>query len=378
MDLNEFKAGRLIKVQNFKAFQPEKINLFYSWADAELSILLEKATLKLGELSAFSELVPNIDHFIKMHVIKEATLSSRIEGTQTNMEEAMLREQDVQPEKRNDWREVNNYILAMNESINQLQQLPLSSRLLKNAHDILMQGVRGEHKQPGLFRKSQNWIGGASINDAAFVPPLWQEVNPLMGDLENLLHNDASGLPHVMRVALAHYQFETIHPFLDGNGRIGRLMITLYFVSNGILNKPVLYLSAFLEKNKSLYYDNLTRVRSHNDLKQWLKFFLVGITETSEQSVAGLKKIIALKTECEEKRIYKLNKKIKNAKILLDYLFEQPIVTVEDVSTATGLSLVSSYGLIDDFVKLKILDEMTGFKRNRMFVFEEYFKIFNS
>ncbi len=378
MDLNEFKAGRLIKVQDFKAFQPEKINLFYSWADAELSLLLEKATLKLGELSAFSELVPNIDHFIKMHVIKEATLSSRIEGTQTNMEEAMLREQDLQPEKRNDWREVNNYILAMNESINQLQRLPLSSRLLKNAHEILMQGVRGEHKQPGLFRKSQNWIGGASINDAAFVPPLWQEVNPLMGDLENLLHNDASGLPQVMRIALAHYQFETIHPFLDGNGRIGRLMITLYFVSNGILKKPVLYLSAFLEKNKSLYYDHLTRVRTNNDLKQWLKFFLVGITETSEQSVTGLKKIIALKAECEEKRIYKLNKKIKNAKILLDHLFEQPIVTVEDVSRATSLSLVSSYALIDDFVKLKILHEMTGFKRNRMFVFEEYFKIFNS
>jgi len=378
MDLNEFKAGRLIKVQDFKAFQPEKINLFYSWADAELSLLLEKATLKLGELSAFSELVPNIDHFIKMHVIKEATLSSRIEGTQTNMEEAMLREQDLQPEKRNDWREVNNYILAMNESINQLQRLPLSSRLLKNAHEILMQGVRGENKQPGLFRKSQNWIGGASINDAAFVPPLWQEVNPLMGDLENLLHNDASGLPQVMRIALAHYQFETIHPFLDGNGRIGRLMITLYFVSNGILKKPVLYLSAFLEKNKSLYYDHLTRVRTNNDLKQWLKFFLVGITETSEQSVTGLKKIIALKDECEEKRIYKLNKKIKNAKILLDHLFEQPIVTVEDVSRTTSLSLVSSYALIDDFVKLKILHEMTGFKRNRMFVFEEYFKIFNS
>jgi Fic family protein len=378
MDLNEFKAGRLIKVQDFKAFQPEKINLFYSWADAELSLLLEKATLKLGELSAFSELVPNIDHFIKMHVIKEATLSSRIEGTQTNMEEAMLREQDLQPEKRNDWREVNNYILAMNESINQLQRLPLSSRLLKNAHEILMQGVRGENKQPGLFRKSQNWIGGASINDAAFVPPLWQEVNPLMGDLENLLHNDASGLPQVMRIALAHYQFETIHPFLDGNGRIGRLMITLYFVSNGILKKPVLYLSAFLEKNKSLYYDHLTRVRTNNDLKQWLKFFLVGITETSEQSVTGLKKIIALKAECEEKRIYKLNKKIKNAKILLDHLFEQPIVTVEDVSRTTSLSLVSSYALIDDFVKLKILHEMTGFKRNRMFVFEEYFKIFNS
>lgn len=378
MDIKQFKAGNLVKVLDYKAFQPEKVNVSYSWADPELNLLLEKATLRLGELSAFSELVPNIDHFIQMHVIKEATLSSRIEGTQTNMEEALLKEQDIQPEKRNDWREVNNYIRAMNDSIKKLEKLPVSSRLLKGAHEILMRGVRGEHKQPGNFRKSQNWIGGASINDAGFVPPVWQEVEPLMGDLENLLHNNDSGLPHVMRIALAHYQFETIHPFLDGNGRIGRLLITLYFVSNEILKRPVLYLSAFFEKNKSLYYDNLTRVRTHHDLTQWFKFFLVGITETSEQAIGGLKKILELKKNCEEKRIYKLGRKINNAKELLDYLFEVPIVDADDVAKATGLSLVSSYSMIDDFVKLKILKETTGFKRNRMFIFDDYFKIFRS
>jgi Fic family protein len=321
-------------------------------------------------------LVPDVDHFIQLHVLKEATVSSKIEGTQTNMEEALLQEDEIDPEKRNDWREVNNYIEAMNHSIAQLNDLPLSSRLLKQAHALLLSDVRGEHKMPGAFRTSQNWIGGASLKDAAFIPPTSPEVELLMGDLENFLHNENTGLPHVIKIALAHYQFETIHPFLDGNGRIGRLMITLYFIHAGILKKPVLYLSDFFEKNRNLYYDNLTGVRSRNDLKAWLKFFLVGTVETSEKAIQGLRNILALKTDCETKRITQLGKKMKPAQILLHRLFSEPLVRPDEVASITGLSMVSSYKLIEDFVRLKILKEITGNQRNRIYMFQEYFNVF--
>ncbi|MFT4153962.1 Fic family protein [Parafilimonas sp.] len=377
-DLSNFKAGVFAKTSGYKYFIPEKINMQYKWSDIELTQLCDKATLKLGELNAFASLVSDIDHFIQMHVAKEATVSSKIEGTQTNIEETLQREEFISPEKRNDWREVNNYIKALNEAINGLKKLPLSSRLLKKAHKTLLKNVRGEHKMPGEFRRSQNWIGGASLKDAVFVPPTADLVGQAIGDVENLMHNDECGLPHVMRIALAHYQFETIHPFLDGNGRIGRLMISLYFVSHEVLSKPVLYLSDFFEKNKTLYYDNLMRVRTHNNLVQWLKFVLVGIIETAQKAIDGLKKIIAIKKKIEEQKIVKLGKKITVAKTLSDYLFLQPIVLIDNVVKVTGLSKVSAYKLIEDFEKLGILVETTGMLRYRMFQFKEYFDIFKN
>ncbi len=376
LTIDNFKAGYYIKKIDYKSFMPEKINSAWSWTDRELTKLVEKSAIAIGQLDAYSHQIPNIDHFIRMYVVKEATVSSKIEGTQTNMEEVMLQETDIQPERRNDWIEVNNYIEALNSSINLLKDLPLSSRLLKSAHKILLRGVRGENKLPGEFRRSQNWIGGSSLLSAVFIPPIWEEVDPLMGDAENFLHNEDLGLTNLIKIAIAHYQFETIHPFLDGNGRIGRLMITLYLVEKGIIQKPVLYLSDFFEKNREQYYDNLTRVRTQNDLLKWVKFFLIGVIETCESSSQTLKSILQLKKECEEKRIYTLGKKVKTAKILLDYLFQQPIVDAETVASQTKVSLVSSYKLLDDFVRLKILREMTGAKRNRLFVFDEYFTLF--
>lgn len=378
MDIGKFKAGVLVsQPAGYKSFMPEPINHMFVWSDPVINTLLEKATLQLGALNSFSRFVPDIDLFIRMHVIKEATESSRIEGTQTNIEDALIQQADVDPEKRNDWREVSNYIDAMNRGIEGLQTLPLSSRLLKQCHKVLLNNVRGEHKLPGEFRTSQNWIGGASLNDAVFVPPIHHEVGPLMGDLENFLHNNELNVPHLIKIAIAHYQFETIHPFLDGNGRIGRLMITLYLIENEIIEKPVLYLSVFFEKYKALYYDNLTAVRVNNNLAQWVKFFLEAVGQTCKMAVKSLQDIMQLRRDCEGRRIIHLGKKVPKAKALLDYLFTQPIVVAQDISEKLGISIVSSYKLINDFVESKILYETTGFKRNRLFVFREYLDIFH-
>ena len=256
--------------------------------NAELVMLLSQADIKLGELNAFSQLIPDVDFFIKMHVLKEVTLSSRIEGTQTNIDEAIQKAEYIQPEHKDDWQEVQNYVQAMNQAIESLENLPLSNRLLKQTHFTLMQGVRGTHKMPGEFRQSQNWIGGSSLVDAVFIPPHLDSVDDLMGDLEKFLHNTNTLVPPLIKIGIAHYQFETIHPFLDGNGRIGRLLISLFLVSNQLLFRPTLYLSDFFEKNKGLYYDNLTRVRTHNNLAQWLKFFLEGVRSTSENSIPNI------------------------------------------------------------------------------------------
>ena len=378
MDITQFSAGRFIKQPTgYSSFIPESIQQTFTWDDPSINVLLESATLQLGALNSFSQFVPDIDLFIKMHVVKEATESSRIEGTQTNMEEALVRQADLTPEKRDDWQEVNNYINAMNYAIPRLQTLPLSSRLLRETHNLLLNGVRGEHKLPGEFRSSQNWIGGSSLNDAVFVPPPHDQVGPLMSDLEKFIHDDQIKVPHLVKIALAHYQFETIHPFLDGNGRIGRLMITLYLIENRIIERPVLYLSDFFEKHKGLYYDNLTRVRQYNDLTQWVKFFLEAVTKTCEIASGSLQRIMSLRRDCEGTRIINMGRKVPNAKKLLDHLFTQPILSAQDVGSVLNISLVSAYKIIEDFTKANILIETTGFKRNRFFVFKEYLNIFH-
>lgn len=376
MDLKDFQAGFWQPQIGYRSFQPHPINHTFTWSDPELNVLLEEATLKLGALDTYSELAPSIDLFIRMHVVKEATQSSRIEGTKTAMDEALMRKEDLQPERRDDWDEVHNYIDAMNGAIAELERLPLSLRLLRNTHKQLMQGVRGEHKSPGDFRTSQNWIGGASLRDAAFVPPHHLDVQNLMGNLESFLHNPAAQVPHLIRIAIAHYQFETIHPFLDGNGRLGRLLITLYLVSNGILRKPVLYLSDFLEKNKPHYYDNLTRVRTQNDLNQWLRFFLVAVSATCEQALSTLKQVLVLKQQVEGERIHPLGRRIPQAQQLLQLFYQQPVQHAREVVQAMGGSPTSTNKLLADLTGLGILRETTGYKRNRMFVFSEYLALF--
>jgi Fic family protein len=376
MDINDYKSGSYKQQYEYKSFSPELINHVWTFSDGEIQKLLSEADRALGELNAFSQLIPDVDFFIRMHITKEATQSSRIEGTRTNMEEALLNEQDIDPEKRDDWEDVQNYIKAINQAIEQLKDLPLSNRLLKNTHQRLMQGVRGEIKQPGKFRISQNWIG-VSLKNAVFIPPHQDEVVELMSDLENFFNNDQLQIPHLIKIAIAHYQFETIHPFLDGNGRLGRLMIALYLASFGLLHKPSLYLSDYFERNKTKYVDHLMAVRESNSMKQWLIFFLYGVVETAESSIQVFKDILALKEKLEREVLPHFStRRQENAQNLIRYLYRTPMATVKNVAVLLNIKTNTAAALINDFVKQGVLYELTGKQRNRIFWFKDYVMIF--
>ena len=373
--MKNFQAGRYIQQGRYKSFQPNPINRSWQIDNMELIQLLGQADRELGRLDMYSDYIPNIDLFIRMHVLKEATQSSKIEGTQTNIEEALLDKEDVALDKRDDWEEVQNYVAAMNEAIEKLKTLPFSARLIRETHKTLLQGVRGKHKQPGEFRQSQNWIGGATINDAVFIPPVHATVDELIGDVENFVHNDRQYFPELLKIALVHYQFETIHPFLDGNGRVGRLMITLYLVSKGILKQPILYLSDFFERNRTLYYDNLMRVREKNDALQWFKFFLVGVIETAKSGIATFDNILKLQKEVEI-RIRELGSRTANAQKIVNYLYQHPLLDAAKVGEVAEISPASAYKLIGDLERLEILKEITGGKRGKHYLFYNYVQLF--
>lgn len=373
--MKDFKSGKYINQGYYKSFQPDFVDRQWHVDNMEIMQLLSQADRELGRLDMYSNYIPNIELFISMHVLKEATQSSKIEGTQTNIEEALLDKEDVPLDKRDDWEEVQNYINAMNAAIKALDQLPFSSRLIRETHRVLMQGVRGSKKQPGEFRSSQNWIGGASINDAIFVPPVHTSIQELMADIEKFVHDDNKYFPELLKIGIVHYQFETIHPFLDGNGRVGRLMIPLYLVSKGILRKPILYLSDFLERNRTLYYDNLMRAREKNDIDQWLKFFLVGIIETAKNGIETFDNILGLQKQVEEK-IQTLGSRAANAQKVVNQLYHRPIVNAEKVAGIAEISLPSAYLLIRELERLEIIKEITGGQRKKVYLFEDYLKIF--
>ena len=373
--MKQYKSGQYISQGYYKSFQPTLINKQLQVDNMEVLQLLSQADRELGRLDMYSKYIPNIDLFISMHVLKEATQSSRIEGTQTNMEEALLEKEDIPLDKRDDWEEVQNYTKAMEWDINELEKLPFSSRLIRETHKVLLQGVRGERKQPGEFRNSQNWIGGATINDAVFIPPVHTSVPELMSDIEKFIYNEEIFIPELLKIGLVHYQFETIHPFLDGNGRVGRLLIPLYLVSKGILKKPILYLSDFFEKNRKFYYENLMLVRDKNNLTQWFKFFLVGIIETAKNGITTFDNILQLQKTVESS-IQKLGSRAVNAKKIVDYLYNRPMINAEKVSEIAGISMPSAYKLIVDLEKLDILNEVTGSQRGRVYVFDNYLKLF--
>ena len=377
MNLKNYKSGTYKQQYQYKSFSPSKINHSFVWDDPQINIMLEDATRALGELNAYTMIVPNVDIFIQMHIIKEANTSSKIEGTKTEIDEVLVAKEQIDPEKRDDWQEVRNYIEAINYGIKELEKLPISNRLIKNIHAILLDSVRGKEKQPGEFRKSQNWIGGTNLNNAYFIPPHHSEIDELMSDFELFLHNEEIQVPHLIKIPIAHYQFETIHPFLDGNGRIGRLLITLYLVSNGLLKKPSLYLSDFIERHKSTYYEKLTFVREKNDITNWIKFFLEAVIATANNGVKTFEQILKLKQEMDTQMLT-FGKKAHNASKLLEYLYQNPVVNMTEISKKLNIAKATTSSLIKDFENKNILFEFTGYKRNKHYIFKTYLDIYSS
>lgn len=374
--MKNFNSGIYKDQGYYRSFSPSFINHKWTIDDMELVTLLSKADRMLGRLDMYSEHIPNIDLFISMHIMKEATQSSKIEGTQTKMEEAIMNEEDVPLDRRDDWAEVHNYINAMNKAVAQLNKLPFSSRLIRLVHNALMQGVRGENKTPGEYRHSQNWIGGSTINDAVFVPPVHTEIPELIGDIEKFVHNEELCIPDLVKIALIHYQFETIHPFLDGNGRTGRLLITLYLVSKGLLKRPILYLSDYLERHRNTYYQCIMRARTENDITTWVKFFLKGVILTSENGVTTFSDILAVERQ-NEVLAQTLGIRSSNALKVLKELYKVPLTDAQKVSSITGISIPSAYKLIEEMQRIGLLHEVTGAKRGKVYILKNYFEIFN-
>lgn len=380
--MKNFKSGKYHindpgKLTEYKSFLPGTINKPFIVQDQSTLTMLEEATRLLGEINAYAKLIPDVDYFIQMHVKSEAVSSSRIEGTRTGIDEAILPEEEINPERRDDWREVKNYITAMNWAVAELQQLPVSVRLLKETHKLLLAGVRGKHKFPGQVRTSQNWIGGSSIRTAHFVPPRHEEIDHLLSDWEKFWHNNSLHIPVLIKIAIMHYQFETIHPFLDGNGRLGRLFITLQLIERHFLDKPILYISNYFEKFRQSYYESLDRVRSEDELEAWIKFFLEGIIKTSTGGREKFENIIMLRQQYEQ-RIDTLGRKVPRAKKLLLHLFSQPIVTVNEVSDVLDIQFKAANNLVSNLVDLRILEEKTGFSRNRLFEMKDYVLLFKN
>jgi len=358
----------------YKAFVPNYLP-FDIKIDSELQGLLSKADLNLGRLDGIAETLPDVDFFILMYVRKEATLSSQVEGTQATFADVLKAEAKMQDlEIRNDVDEILNYIKAMNYGLERLKTLSLSLRLIKEIHKILLTGVRGEGREPGEFRKSQNWVGGTTIQRASFVPAPPQEIMPLLDNLEKFLYNK-SPMPIMLKTGLIHAQFENIHPFLDGNGRIGRLIITFYLCQKKVLDKPLLYLSDFFRKYRQEYYDRLNAFHEKDDIEGWLKFFLEGVAMTAEQAIETSKKIIKLRKEDFEK-IVTLGRSTQKATAVFNSLFHTPLATLKDIERITGLKAPNALALINKLVKLNILKEITGKKRNRVFAYQRYINLF--
>ncbi len=376
MKLEEYKSGEYVKMNDYKAFIPSKINYNWGWDDTKLNKLLAEANRQIGELNAYSLLIPNVDLYIKMHVKIEANKSSRIEGTRTTVEEDLLDVTEINPERRDDWVEVKNYVKATNYGVKRINDdFPVCTRLIRELHKILMQGVRGEHKTPGEFRTSQNWIGGSMPSTAVYVPPPHTEIADCLTDFEKFINDEEIDTPDLIKIAILHYQFESIHPFLDGNGRIGRLLVPLYIQSKGMLNKPCLYISDYIERNKGIYYDLLTRVRTNNDMIAWIKFFLEAVIETSKTAKEKFRKVVELTVEMD-KAIINLPVKAENAKKVIDVLYNEPIINRKKLMEITDIKPSTLKDTVNVLLENNIIVETTGYNRNQVFAFQNYIDLF--
>ena len=340
---------------------------------------VEKASLALGAFSSLIKRIPEPSQFIQAYCRTEATLSSRIEGTQSTIEEAFMQNQDIKLEKRDDWVELQSYIQALEESITNLENLPVCTRLIRLTHKTLLSQVRGKTKQPGEFRHSQNWIGGSRPDNAHFVPPSSEFVDEAMSNLEKFIQDKTIPIAHLIKVALIHSQFETIHPFSDGNGRIGRMLISLYLLENRILDSPILYISSFFERNRKEYYVALDLARTNQEgIMKWISFFLDGVYQTANEGIDTTQKLIDLRENLVLEVIPKLGRSAEQGSVLLENLFKQPVVTAKDVRDILNISSPSAQKFLAKFTQLKILVEITGNKRNRIFVFKKYLSLLHS
>lgn len=374
------RAGTYVRqLEGYRAFIPAPLPPKPPISiDDKLYTLLSQADRALGRLDGSITTLPNPDLFVFMYVRKEAVLSSQIEGTQSSLQDVLAAEARILSQDRpSDVREVLNYINALRYGLERLESLPVSVRLMREIHERLMDGVRGGHLSPGELRHTQNWIGpaGCTLNSASFVPPPPDQVAPALADLERFLHNDTT-LPLLIRIGLVHAQFETIHPFLDGNGRIGRLLIALLLCEAEVLQHPVLYLSHYFKQRRQEYYERLQAVRDDGDWEGWLEFFLRGVVEVSRQATETARRILQLREEHRASIATELGYSAGSAHKVLEHMYEKPILSVKDVKEITGNSYAAANNLVARFCDLGLLREITGQARNRRFRYEPYIRLF--
>lgn len=371
---NSTRSGCFItQLTGHKAFIPNPLPFNPSIIlDEDMQDLLAEANSAIAKLDAMGYLAPKLEHILAMYIRKEALLSSQIEGTQATLEDIFNYEGNVSIKNPDDVEEVVNYIKALKYGMQRLQEFPMSIRLIKEIHAILLQNTRGKDKTPGELRKTQNWIGppGSTLKTATFIPPPPQEALKALGELELYLHKDSKS-PLLINCALIHYQFETIHPFLDGNGRIGRLLITFYLYWRKALKLPLLYLSYFLKVHRQEYYDRLNLARQKGDLEQWVQFFLKGVIWTCESSLETIKNVLSIQ-EKHKKILIQKRVSSPHAIALLDHLFEKPILSIKEIAGHLSISFPTAKSLTMQFENLGILKEITGKKRDQRFAYQEY------
>lgn len=377
----ETRAGRLIKAGSgnaeYSCFIPEPLppdNPPIQYDD-EMIYLLSEANRFIGRLDEVTDNLISPNYFVYMYERKEATLSSQIEGTQASFSDLIKAEAGMADEVPNDVKEIENYIKAISYGFERLETLPLSLRLIREIHAILMEGVRGENKTPGEFRRSQNWIGGYSISTASYVPPSIDNLNSCLDNFEKFLHeNDKISL--LVKAALIHSQFEMIHPFLDGNGRVGRLLIAFYLAANNVLHKPTLYLSKFIKRNQKVYYECLYNIHAKGDYEAWIKYFLTGVIDTAKEAVDIARDIAALRDE-DLRKIGSLGRISENALAIFEGLFDKPTISIEEATSKLDISIATSSRLLDRLCEEGILSSLDNRKRKKIFVYKRYIEVFN-
>ena len=375
------RSGRYVSQrEGYRAFHPAPLPPSPAIVlKGQLQRLLSEADRSLGRLDGSVQTLPNPDLFVYMYVRKEAVLSSQIEGTQSSLQDLLAAEAHLPAAGRpRDVDEVVNYVRAMNRGLERLATLPVSVRLIREIHAELLQSVRGSHLSPGELRRSQNWIGpaGCSLAEASFVPPPPSEVPVALGQLETFLH-EQDDLPLLVKIGLAHAQFETIHPFLDGNGRVGRLLITFLLCERSVLAKPVLYLSHYFKRHRQEYYERLQAIRDHGDFESWLSFFLRGIADVSGEAADTARRILQLREDHRRAITAKLGRGAANGHRVLEQLYEQPIVSVRDVRELLGTTYAGANQVVQRLVEMSILTEITGQSRHRRFRYDAYVRLFD-